>query len=102
MQMRRSTYSGINNELYEIFLKFWRHVSDMNCQLLRFQIYYKDITFACDTIISDELIARYELLNEQVERICLQKIYRALDYNLNEYCSIKIGIDDVESRSEFS
>ena len=96
MQLRKSIYRAENNEVYEIFTRFFRPVPDISCQLLRFQIYFGDKTFACDTLISDRIIKQFGLSEKHIEEICRRKVCHALESNLDEYCSIVVGSSDIE------
>ena len=96
MQLHGSTYTDKNNSKYEIFTRFSRAVQDIECQLIRFQIYYKDSTYACDTLFPYRFIKKYSISEDQTEKICFQKVCRAIDNNIREYCSILIGKEDVE------
>ncbi len=96
MKLPSNTYRAHNKKTYEIFTQFSRPVPDIECRLYRFQIYVDEETFACDTFISYSLIEKYQLSDKRAEEFCYQKLCRALDANLNEYCSIIVGRGDVE------
>lgn len=96
MQLQKSIYRAENNEVYEIFTRFVRPVPDISCQLLRFQIYFGDKTFSCDTLISNGIIEKFGLTEDNIEEVCRRKVCLALESNLDEYCSIVVGSADIE------
>lgn len=96
MKLRENVYTSIKQKRYEIFTRFVRAVPDIGCQLYRFQIYFGETTFACDTFISYRLMEEFRMSESDAEQLCLRKLCLALDNNLNEYCSIIIGKNDLD------
>ncbi len=54
-----------------------------------------DVIFSCDFTITDQKIKRYELKEDEIINMCFDIIYGIVDDDIQEYCSIGIGKNNI-------
>ena len=78
-----------------ITFRVQRAICDKASQLLRFQMYTGNLTFGCDMVIEDRLIADNHLSAESLQRLCVQKICWLMGQGLSDYCVASVTEEDI-------
>ena len=89
--MDSKKYISKSDKEYEIVFKAKKNIPDIESYLYRFQIYIDDLAFSCDFTISDYKMKKFSLKESDAINICFDLIYKVLDEDIEEYCSIRIG-----------
>lgn len=89
--MQEKKYISQFGKEYDISFKVKKDIPDTKSYLYRFQVYIGDNAFGCDFIISSLKINKYKLIEIKIINICFNLIYKILNRQIEEYCSIRIG-----------
>jgi len=93
--MKARKYISQFGKEYEISFKVRNYISDMGSYLYRFQVFMSDNVFGCDFSVTNQKIERYNLSENEIVDLCFDMIREVLDNQIEEYCSINIGKNDV-------
>ena len=93
--MKTRKYISQFGKEYEISFKVRKCIPDMESYLYRFQVFMSDNVFGCDFTMTNQKIERYNLSENEIVDLCFDMIREVLDNQIEEYCSINIGKNDV-------
>lgn len=93
--MKARKYISQFGKEYEISFKVRKYIPDVESCLCRFQVFMSDDVFGCDFTITNQKIERYNLSENEIVDLCFDMIREILDKQIEEYCSINIGKNNV-------
>ena len=79
----------------EVSFKVRKNIPDMKSYLYRFQVLISNNVFGFDFTISCLKIEKYKLSENEIIDLCFEMIREILDNQIEEYCSINIGKNDI-------
>ncbi len=93
--MKEKKYISQYGKEYKISFKIKKDIPDISSCLYRFQIYTGDNAFGCDFVISNQKTVSFNLSEKDIINICFGLIYKMLDLDNKEYCSVRIGEEKI-------
>ena len=93
--MSTKKFKSLYEKEYEIKFRERKNIPDMESRFYRFQIIKGNNAFGYDFTITDKKVKRYNLNENEIIIICFCLIGELLNSQIEEYCSVQVGKDDI-------